>query len=72
MVNANEALNPSRTCLLFEGSPIPTLKGRSEHAMDWQDKRIHLSVSICQQDHQKHLVMVVSGQSPPNPHRYIR
>ena len=23
--------------------------------MDWQDKRIHLYVSICQQDHQKHL-----------------
>ena len=23
--------------------------------MDWEDKRIHLSISICQQDHQKHL-----------------
>ena len=23
--------------------------------MDWQAKRIHLYVSICQQDHQKHL-----------------
>ena len=32
--------------------------------MDWQDKRIHLYVYICQQYHQKHLWFYTERMSP--------